>query len=81
MVMGRRMWGVAEVAFVEWEVELAGDMARMRLAEAEVAELAEDEAWEADVAEWQAAAAAQFERQWEAARRRWWAERVRGRGG
>ena len=76
VVMGRRMWGVAEVAFVEWEVELAGDMARMRLAEAE-----EDEAWEADVAEWQAAAAARFERQWEAARRRWWAERVRGRGG
>ena len=79
VVLGRRMWATSEASFVQWEVELAGGLRGQLVAEAE--ELAEDEAWEAEVAEWQAAAAAEFERRWEAARRRWWSERVRGRGG
>ncbi len=70
LVMCRMSWGVAEVVFVEWEAELAGDIARMRLAEAE-----EDEAWEAEVEDWQAMVAA------EGARRRRLAERVLRGGG
>ena len=70
LVMFTWSWGVAEVAFVDWEAELAGDMARMRLAEAE-----EDEAWEAEVEDWQAMVAA------EGARRRRLAERVLRGGG
>ena len=72
LVMFTWSWGVAEVAFVDWEAELAGDMARMRLAEAEAEE---DEAWEAEVEDWQAMVAA------EGARRRRLAERVLRGGG
>ena len=71
VVMGRRMWAV-EVVEVDWFAELAGDLRRQLAAEAEAEE---DEAWEAEVEDWQAMVAA------EGARRRRFAERVRNGGG